>query len=117
MGYSCTAAASATLAYIERAYQSPETDAAIMYINGKNYFFERGKENADGAITGRLMLCVDSLGNPAGFYAAHCRVAGSVRIAPDGLITRFPGLRRNQKMQINVLAKGGRLPYGPARGL
>jgi hypothetical protein len=61
----------------------------ILTIHGKPYFFERGREQEDGAITGCIMLMLPE---------DYCqRVGGSVRIEPDGTITRFPVLTKTER--------------------
>ena len=82
MGYSCTRDAADTLAVIEHTFRTK--DAHVLTIRGTDYFFERGREQADGAITGKLMEMLPD---------DYCRSVGTVRINPDGSIARFPRLR------------------------
>lgn len=90
MGYSCTVAASNTLNAIGNAFAT-NGNPNILTIHGREFFFERGRENGDGAITGTLMVMVD---------ADHCRKAGTVRIEPDGRINRFPGLNKKDREKV-----------------
>ena len=57
----------------------------ILTIHGARYFFDRGREQTDGAITGKLF---EMLPNDMAQFAGH------VRIEPDGTITRFPRIRQ-----------------------
>lgn len=82
MSYSCTRDASDMLGNIGEFFKT-NGNRNILTIRGTRYFFERGRENADGAITGTLM---EMLPND------YCRKAGSVRIEPDGTLSRFPRL-------------------------
>lgn len=82
MGYSCTKDASNALGVVSHMFAT-DGNPNILTIRGKQYFFERGREQADGAITGTLMLMLPD---------DHCRKAGNVRIEPDGMVRRFPGL-------------------------
>jgi hypothetical protein len=80
MGYSCTADAGNMLGVIEHIYAT--NNDCTMTIDGNQFFFERGKEQSDGAVTGYLMLCIPK--------SAYCSKVGNVRIEPNGTITRFP---------------------------
>ncbi len=81
MGYSCTAIADRVLEFILNDLNKNVGNGTSngWFNNGDKYFFERGRENDDGAITGQIFL----------FRANDCWVAGSVRIEPNGKITRF----------------------------
>ena len=87
MGYSCTVAAANVLDAIEDYLREkyPDTPGKPSsngwMINGRKFFFERGKENDDGAITGTVYSS-----DPA---SNRCHRAGSVRIEPEGTVTRF----------------------------
>ena len=84
MGYSCTAKASYVLQAILSLLQERGTDKGKTsngWSNkGTSYFFEQGRENKDGAITGTVIE-----------YSAHSsRSVGGARIEPNGTISRFP---------------------------
>src|SRR5262245_1471890 len=87
MGYSCTQDAQSSLAVISKFYATAG-NSNILTIKGRLYFFERGREQADGAITGTLMLDLEN---------GYCQKAGNVRIAPDGSIVRFPVMSKVDK--------------------
>jgi hypothetical protein len=87
MGYSCTKDASDMLGVINKMCGLKD---GWLHIDGKRFFFERGKEQADGAVTGTLMM---DLGND------YCRRAGGVRIEPNGTIARFPGFTLKDKAE------------------
>lgn len=90
MGYSCTVDAGNMLGLIESIYAT--NNDCTMTIDGNQFFFERGREQADGAITGTLMLMIPN--------SAYCSKVGNVRINPDGSIARFPRIdkRHCEKM-------------------
>jgi len=60
-------------------------------IGGRTYFYEIGRENGDGAITGTVL---EDLG-----YNTARRI-GSFRISPTGEITRFPRLKQGQRIRL-----------------
>lgn len=94
MGYSCTRDAGNMLGVIRKICGGMEDN--ILRIDGKKYFFERGRENADGAVTGTLMVMLDD---------NYCRKAGGVRINPDGTIARFPGFTAKDKAEAERILK------------
>ena len=84
MGYSCTAAAHKTLErLLEVATRLGPVDNSsnTWEFKGHRYFYEQGRENADGAITGTIFVMLDE---------GRCKPAGSLRINPDGKIVRAP---------------------------
>jgi hypothetical protein len=96
MGYSCTKDAHDMLGLIRNQFGDGETSNGLVmrspranaYESGRSYFYEVGKEQADGAITGTLFLNVSD--NQA------LRV-GSFRINANGSIARFPRIRRDMR--------------------
>jgi hypothetical protein len=86
MGYSCTSDAADTLAVIGKLFAT-NGNPNVLTFNGRQYFFERGTEQRDGAITGNLMLM-------DGEYALR---VGTIRIRPDGTIQRFPRMTKAQR--------------------
>jgi len=78
MGYSCTKAAGDVLRTFPRDTEGPSN---TWDHKGHRYFWERGREQRDGAVTGTIYREVPP--NHA------CRV-GSFRIEPNGTITRAP---------------------------
>lgn len=99
MGYSCTAAASKTEGLWEKACreQTGSSNVFRQRLRGgptRTFFYERGKEQDDGAITGPVFEFVTRAGRPiagdvntAGGLAKR---SGSYRIEPDGTVTRAP---------------------------
>jgi hypothetical protein len=110
MGYSCTAKAALVLAAIQSVMDEamPNDKSSNKLPNG---FWERGREQPDGAITGTVFKTVrilteaerieaaakmggdcrpDWIGNP-------CARAGSFKISADGKIVRFPQLTLKQR--------------------
>ena len=98
MGYSCTQDALDTLATIAHRFATNGNPNVwtIGTVEKKQYFFERGKEQDDGAITGTLMVMLPG---------DYCRSVGSVRIAGDGTITRFPKLIARDRFEIEAEAR------------
>jgi|ERR1700735_4473416 hypothetical protein len=84
MGYSCSKAADDTLKNIQANFRIKNSGNA--FSNGsKTYFWEIGRENGDGAITGKVWMDTGD---------QFARSAGSFRIEADGTVVRFPGIPR-----------------------
>ena len=93
MGYSCTQDADHMLGVIRKAYGDPTRGSNVLSLRGGYlYFYERGRENVDGAITGTLMRM-----SASGDYAYR---SGSFRINPDGTIGKFPYLSKIQRQEL-----------------
>ena len=90
MGYSCTRAAADMLGTISHILAT-DGNRNVLTIGQAQYFFERGREQSDGAITGTLM---EMLPND------YCRKAGTVRIGPEGELARFPRLPKTLRQEI-----------------
>ncbi len=90
MGYSCTRDAADMLGTVSHFFAT-EGNGNILTIGKTQYFFERGREQGDGAITGTLM---EMLPND------YCRKAGTVRIEPDGELARFPRISKVDREEI-----------------
>jgi len=117
MGYSCTAAAALKLEAIMKGLREA---GLTVYHNGRpmtntwkrgkdTLFYERGRENPDGAITGSI-------------FSISGRRVGSFRIEPDGQVTRFPGIPKGIREQTRVVPrvdslKGSTLEFLQQRGL
>ena len=89
MGYSCTKDASEMLGLIRHQFSDGTTSNGLVirqHSDVRTYFYEVGKEQADGSITGTLFQNVDE---------SHARKVGSFRINSDGTIARFPRIRRD----------------------
>jgi hypothetical protein len=87
MGYSCTKDASDMLGLIRNQFGDGKTSNGLVF-HGRSYFYEVGKEQADGAITGTIFENVDE---------THARKYGSFRINSDGSIARFPKIKRDMR--------------------
>ena len=87
MGYSCTQDASHMLGVISKMYAT-DGNPNILTIKGKQFFFERGREQNDGSITGNLFQMLPN---------DMARKAGSVKIDADGQIARFPGMLKDER--------------------
>jgi hypothetical protein len=55
--------------------------------NGNKYFYERGRENQDGSITGSIYKFI---GN------THCQKIGSIKILPNGKVKAWPGMPKDK---------------------
>jgi hypothetical protein len=87
MSYSCTQDASHMLGVISKMYAT-DGNPNILTIKGKMFFFERGRENTDGSITGYLFQML-----PDGMACKR----GSVKIDADGQIARFPYMLKDER--------------------
>lgn len=98
MGYSCRRDAQDTLAVISRRFATDGNPNiwTIGTVERKQYFFERGQEQDDGAITGQLMVILPD---------DMCRPVGSVRIDGDGTIARFPKLIARDRVELEHEAR------------
>jgi len=68
-----------------------------VWENEKGKFFaETGKENADGAVTGTVWRFVDE---------NRAVKAGSFRIEPNGVVTRFPGVTKAHREAASLIAE------------
>ena len=83
MGWSCTAKAGFTLDGISKTFQGSSN---TWNTEKGNFFFETGRENEDGAITGQVWKMINWQGQE------RCKQSGSFRIEADGTIARFPHL-------------------------
>ena len=105
MSYSCTKNADDVLKNINDILQSkyhnklPKTkNGQVIDFTVPNGFFEIGKENYDGAITGTVWKFLETFDDTGKF---NCKKSGSFRIEPTGFITRFPLLPKEIKKMIN----------------
>ena len=95
MGYSATAAAFDTLERIVREAGPEYGSNGWQAVNGRNYFYERGDEHTDGAITGTVLcnyLPSEWRAEWGTYNPNSCKAAGSFRIEPNGKVTRFAGI-------------------------
>jgi len=88
MGYSCTAAADIVLRSIEEMF--PSRSNFWKGDDGKEYFREGGREQVDGAITGTVIR-MDG------------KKMGSLRIEPNGFVTRFPYLPKRIRTYVKMI--------------
>ena len=85
MGYSCRADAMETLERMMGTSTS-HTSTGWLY-NGWYCFYEIGRENRDGAITGKVHMT----DQPSDIFERAAVIkSGSFRISPDGKVERFP---------------------------
>ena len=99
MGYSCTAVAGKVLDFILNDLTKNVGNGTSngWFNNANEYFFEQGRENQDGAITGQVWRKLNQLA-----YRA-----GSVRVEANGTVTRFYGIPASlRKLAMSKLADG-----------
>jgi hypothetical protein len=89
MGYSCAAMASLVLDGIMKNVDRDGKSQNVWSHNGEKYMWERGRENADGAITGTVYRFVND---------GEILPVGGFRIEHDGNINRFPATSHNDKI-------------------
>ena len=108
MGWSCAASAGKVLRYISACIVERHGNQNQWETPKGKFFFETGRENADGAITGTVWRV-----HPAGvpftsrgreYLYDNDRVtrAGGYRIEADGTITRFPHLPKDIRKAATV---------------
>lgn len=90
MGYSSTKDASDMLGLIRKVFGDGNTSNGLL-IRGRSYFYEVGREHADGHITGTLYENID---------ATHAEAAGSFSISAKGTVTRFPHITREGRLSL-----------------
>ncbi len=93
MGYSCTVLADDALREIQEMYASKSN--FWKGDDGREYFFDIGRENEDGAITGTVIQMNGKYG----------KKIGSVRIEPNGFVTRFPHLPKRIMAHVKQMNK------------
>lgn len=98
MGYSCSARASHVLKQIDCL------DEFDISSPNHKYFYEIGKENNDGAITGIVFEFIGESNIQEGYLTRPCKKAGSFRIEPDGSIKRFPGIPKHMYNALEIAA-------------
>ena len=116
MGYSATTRAFASLDAIQAALQCVESDnqkpdallSNLIEYRGRRFFWEIGRENEDGAITGTMYRLLAD-----GRYVRH----SSFRIEPSGVIARPLWARRAAYRTGFALLKEDRAKYYDAMEL
>jgi hypothetical protein len=84
MGYSLTAKADFTLKAAMKIIGDKEQSNVF-----RGYFYERGKENIDGAFTAQVFK----------MNGKYCKRSGSIRIDANGFIIRFPTMTKEEKQK------------------
>lgn len=87
MGYSCGARAMERLNYIFSENNS-EFGSNTWKNRDTTYFYEIGRENRDGSVTGSVYQMIDD---------SHAKKAGSFKIDSSGTVERFLGLSSRMK--------------------
>lgn len=86
MGWGCTVAAGNTLDALTEKVKAKFKNQNMFEVDGKNYFFEVGREQPSGAITGSLIYWA----GPVNAEKAMGYKAGTFKINPDGTWARIP---------------------------
>lgn len=100
MGYSCATSADNALKFLMDMITDPNGSSNTWEKDGESYFYEIGRENPDGAVTGTVYRNVG---------ANRCRKAGTFRIDPDGRIVRFPHAPAVALANVRAAYEGGHL--------
>lgn len=79
MGYSCTMAAADVFDAWQEGCKATTNTSNVYEFAGGKYFFERGRENPDGSITGTIYKYVSE---------THAKKSGTFKIDADGKILR-----------------------------
>lgn len=90
MGYSCSKAASDMLGLIRHSFSDGRTSNGLR-IGAATFFYEIGRENVDGSITGTVF---------ENTTPGMCRKYGSFKVDAAGFVVRFPGVKRNQRIAL-----------------
>jgi hypothetical protein len=111
MGYSCTAKASLVMDAVQAIMDRDNPNRVSNAL--PNGFWEIGREQADGAITGTVWKTVRKYTDAeraaeAAKMGEHCKPewvgdpvvrTGSFKVSADGKIVRFPQLTKRQKAE------------------
>lgn len=92
MGWSCTRDAGLTLDAITELCIKQTGMQNVFHANGDKYMLEVGREKYDGAICGTIWK----------FVGENIRKSGSLRIEPDGKISRGPAILKKLRVLIFV---------------
>lgn len=93
MGYSCSAKAATVHKAILDNLAKPDGPSNTWEHKGHTYFDDRGKEQADSAITGTVYKIEHKDGKN------YAKRVGGYRIEPDGTITRYPTLSKEKRKE------------------
>ncbi len=107
MGYSYSAKAGYVMDELIIQLQATDSrpDGGNDYFSGNvHYFFEHGREQSDGAITGTVWKYTGE---------KTCRKSGSFKIESNGRISRFIGSSKNQRESAQI---AGLLKYYGVHG-
>ena len=96
MGYRCSTRARHMWGVICKMYRT-DGHPDILTIKEKQYFFQRGPEQSDGAITGTLYQILPE---------NKVETAGNVRIEADGIIDAFPKMSPAYKRECESIFFG-----------
>lgn len=77
----------------------PDVGSNTWISNGKQYFYDRGREQSDGSITGTVFVFTDIITMNNGDITGHCRKAGSIKILPDGQVKTWAGMPKDKIIQ------------------
>jgi len=94
MGYSCSALANMTLDALQESVRSENSGNCFIDKDGRERFWEIGRENVDGSITGRVWIFTDDDSKGKG-STREITPKGSFKINQHGKIERFPGIKKS----------------------
>jgi hypothetical protein len=101
MGYSCRRSAQLCVDEIEKRIIPATGPSNTWMYKGNTYFWERGREQDDGAITGTVWLIYDKPGSPIGENSTKlCHRSGTIRVEGHGKLTRWPFIPREVRQEV-----------------
>jgi hypothetical protein len=96
MGWSATQAACATMDRLTARCIAQTASQNMFKLDGNSYFWETGREQDDGAITGTITKLIGDIRAES----CACARAGTFRIEPNGQISRGGLLKRLLTLKI-----------------
>ena len=93
MGYSCNAISDLVLDAMIKVMQDcgPHKCSNAWVVDGVEYFYEIGREQEDGSITGTVM------------ELSNAHKVGSFKISHDGKVVRFPTSRKVHRDKAQIV--------------
>ena len=101
MGYSCSALAAFVCDHMFiqlQSYGNAQNTSNGWTIDNQDYFFERGREQNDGSITG-------SVYGPSAKGPGFAHKVGTVKISADGKVVRWATSNANQRNVAELAGK------------
>lgn len=104
MGWGCSTVASNVLDVMVKPYRDESANGYKVKENV--YFYEFGREQADGAIVGQVFKQLPEFKlDEQGREQHYVKRFGGLRIDADGTVRRFPGIPMARIREVNALKK------------